>query len=176
MLEQAVAIDPAFAAAHLHLAFVSDFAGRPAARRHYLDKAAEHSDRLNDRQRLLLDIESARIAGNSAVAARRLSELIARFPDAEDAVRRSPGLLYGPVGLLPDPERILAISAAGVAALPASRVTRNLHAYSLLDVGRYEDAVREFEAYVRVAPREANPYDSLGEAHIYMGLPERAVE
>jgi tetratricopeptide (TPR) repeat protein len=55
-------------------------------------------------------------------------------------------------------------------------VTRNVYAYSLLGAGRYEEALAEFEAYVRLAPREPNPFDSLGEAYLVMGAPERAVE
>ena len=62
------------------------------------------------------------------------------------------------------------------AALPKSMVTHNLYAYALLGAGRYEEALGEFEAYVRVAPREPNPFDSLGEAYIVMGAPDRAVE
>ena len=175
LFERAVAIDPAFAAAYLHLAFVNDFIGRPVARRHYLGKAAEHAERLNERQHLLLEIETARDAGHSAAAARQLDALIARFPDAEDAYAVALWL-YGTVGLLPDPTKLLDIAATGVAALPRSGLTRNVYAYSLLDVGRDADAVRAFDEYARVVPREANSYDSFGEAHLRMGSPERALE
>jgi tetratricopeptide (TPR) repeat protein len=175
LLEQAVAIDPAFAGSYLYLAFLSDFSGRPAARRTYFQKAAEHAERLTERQRLLLQIETARDAGQSAPAARLLDELIAKFPDSEDAYVIG-GWFYGPVGLLPDVQKQVAVTAGGVAALPASSVARNLYGYALIDAGRYAEAVRQFEAYARTAPREANPYDSLGEVHLVMGLPERAIE
>ena len=56
------------------------------------------------------------------------------------------------------------------------RHAQQLYAYALLGAGRYEDALREFEAYVRVAPREPNPFDSLGEAYVVMGVLDRAVE
>jgi tetratricopeptide (TPR) repeat protein len=42
-------------------------------------------------------------------------------------------------------------------------------------VGRYADAIREFEAYARIAPREPNPHDSQGEAYLKMGDAEKAV-
>jgi TolB-like protein/Tfp pilus assembly protein PilF len=175
LLEKAVAIDQAFAGAHLHLALLSDFMGRPAARRYYLGKAAEHPDRLTARQRLLLEVEAARDAGNAAAAARLLDKLITAFPDSEEAYPIA-SWLYGTVGLLPDPDKHLAIAAAGVAALPTSGQTRNVHGYALLETGRHAQAVGEFETYARMAPREPNPYDSLGEAHLVMGLPERALE
>ena len=63
-----------------------------------------------------------------------------------------------------------------MAALPTSTHTRNAHGYALLGVGRYEDAVREFEAYARIAPREPNPHDSLGEAYLKAGDAAKAVE
>ena len=85
LLERAVAIDPAFADAYLQLAFVDFFRGYPALRREYLRKAAEHADRLSERQRFLLEIETAREAGNTAAAARTLDKLLAEFPDVEDA-------------------------------------------------------------------------------------------
>lgn len=68
------------------------------------------------------------------------------------------------------------VTEAGVKALPTSGSLRNIHAYQLLAVGRFAEAVRELEAYSRIAPREPNPYDSLGEAHLIMGEPERALD
>ena len=48
--------------------------------------------------------------------------------------------------------------------------------YSLLREGHPEDAIREFEKNVEAAPRDANSYDSLGEAYLVMGAPGKAVE
>jgi len=41
--------------------------------------------------------------------------------------------------------------------------------------GRFQDAVRELETYATLAPREPNPYDSLGDAYLLMGSPDQAV-
>ena len=176
LLERAVAIDPTFADAYLQLADASNFRGLLGLQREYLRKAAEHADRLGERQRLILAAQSARAAGDSVAAARAVDELIAKFPDTDQAY----GIacqLYAPVtGLIHDPEKLLTISAAGAAALPKSMVTRNLYGYALLGAGRYEEALDEFEAYVRVAPREPNPFDSLGEAYLVMGAPDQAVD
>ncbi len=109
-------------------------------------------------------------------AARAVDELIEKFPDADQAYGIA-AQLYAPVtGLVHDPEKWLTTSAAGAAALPRSMLTRNVYAYTLLGAGRYEEALGEFEAYVRVAPREPNPFDSLGEAYLVMGAPDRALE
>jgi tetratricopeptide (TPR) repeat protein/predicted Ser/Thr protein kinase len=171
LLERAVAIDPTFADAYLQLADASNFRGLLGLQREYLRKATEHADRLGERQRLILGAE-----GDSATAARALDELIAKFPDADQAYGIAASLYTPLTGLIDDPEKWLTISAAGAAALPQSMVTRNVYAYSLLGVGRYKEALGELEAYLRVAPREPNPYDSLGEAYLLMGAPDRAVE
>jgi tetratricopeptide (TPR) repeat protein len=41
---------------------------------------------------------------------------------------------------------------------------------------QYVEAVREFEAYARLAPREPEPHLGLARTYAMMGLPERAVE
>ena len=176
LLERAAAIDPTFADAYPQLAAASNFRGLLGLQREYLRKAAEHADRLGERQRLILEVESARAVGDSATAARVVDELIEKFPDADRAYAIAANL-YAPVtGLIPDPEKLLTTTAAGAAALPKSMVTHNLYAYALLGAGRYEEALSEFEAYARVAPREPNPFDSLGEAYLVMGAPDRAAE
>lgn len=71
--------------------------------------------------------------------------------------------------------RLLAITAAGAKALPASASTHSLYGYALLDAARYLEAVAEFEAYGRMAPREPGPLDSLGDAYLAMGDGERAL-
>ena len=173
LLERAVAIDPEFADAYLQLAFVNFFRQNPGLRQQYLREAAEHIDRLGERQRLLLEIEVARDAGKFVEAARSLDTLIATFPDVEDAYRIA-FHLYDPVlGGVHDPQKLLTITAAGAARLPTSR---NDYGYALLAAGRYPEALREFEAYARFARLEPNPHDSLGEAFLMMGMPEKAVE
>ena len=57
-----------------------------------------------------------------------------------------------------------------------STAVRNGRGYSLLREGHPEDAIREFEENVKAAPRDANSYDSLGEAYLVMGAPDKAVE
>jgi serine/threonine protein kinase/tetratricopeptide (TPR) repeat protein len=170
----AVDIDPSFAEAYLHLSHVSGHLGRKTARQEYFKLALKHADRLSERHRLMLDIEVARERGQTAQARRQLDDLLSKYPDTEEAYQLaltlySPGDVTGQ-----DRKRLLEITAAGAAALPASSHTRNAHGYALLGAGRYEEAAREFEAYARIAPREPNPHDSLGEALLKAGDAEKA--
>jgi tetratricopeptide (TPR) repeat protein len=174
-LTHAVTIDPAFAEAYLQLASVMDFLNRPIARASYLRQASIHADRLNERQRLLAEVEWAREEGDFAKAARALDTVLDRFPDFEEAYVSA--TLYEPVrGAIFDPQKQITLLNRGIQSLPTSGGIRNLMAYALLSVGRHADAVRELDAYARLAPREPNPYDSLGEAYLMLGLPEKAIE
>jgi tetratricopeptide (TPR) repeat protein len=174
--ERAIAIDPTFADAYLQLADAANFRGLVRLRREYLRKALEHADRLGERRRLHLEAESAWVESDPATAVRAIDELIEKFPDTDQAYAIG-ARLYAPVtGLVDDPEKSLAIVSAGRRALPTSTLTRNNFAYMLVGQGRYQEALREFEEYARLAPREPNPFDSRGEAYLMMGAPEQALE
>lgn len=175
LFKAAVEIDPSFAEAYLWLAHVSGSLGRKIERERYFQQAQANAERLSERHRLLLDLEVAHDSGDVATARRILDDGLEKFPDLEEAYQMALHLYQ--MGDMPERnrERLLEITAAGVAAVPSSSHTRNAHGYALLAAGRYPEAVREFEAYARVAPREPNPHDSLGEAYLKMGDAEKAV-
>jgi eukaryotic-like serine/threonine-protein kinase len=176
LFEKAVAIDPTFAQAYFHLALVCGHQGMTSDVDKYAAKAAEHVDRLDERQRLLLRAEVARIAGKPQEAVQAIDEVIGKYPDTEEAYAIASRIYQPVVGPLQNPDKYLAVTKAGVAALPSSTLVRNFYGYALLATGRYPEAVRVFESYAELAPREPNPHDSLGEAHILMGSPEKAIE
>jgi tetratricopeptide (TPR) repeat protein len=175
LLLRAVAVDPGFGQAYLELAFAANTAGARARGREYLDKAAANASRLSDRGRLLLKVELARADRNFVEAAQALEELIATYPDVESAYSIG-AELYGPVGPLVNLEKMLNLTKSGVTALPLSPMTRNTYAVALIVAGRYVEALREFEAYARLAPNEAEPYTGMATTYLLMGLPERSVE
>jgi len=175
-LDRAVAIDPRFAEAHLQLAFVAQGLGRQDRRIEHLRKATEHRARLSERERLLLQIEFARASGNFSEAARALDDLLAKFPDVDAAYDIAVQLYHPVVGALPSVEKSLAIGKAGVAALPLSPVVRQSYAFALFSAGRNIDALREFEAYARIAPRETEPHTGMALTYQVMGLPEKALQ
>jgi tetratricopeptide (TPR) repeat protein len=176
LLESAVAIDPTFAEAYLRLAIVNGALGNINARREYLDRAARHDDRLSERQRLLLELHVARDREDTTTAARALDQLLAKFPDMEEGYSVATHLYRAAYGLPEHRERLLAITRAGVTALPSAMSTRNNYGYALLDAGRWTEAMAQFEEYARIAPREPNPHDSMAEAYLRMGDATRAVD
>jgi tetratricopeptide (TPR) repeat protein len=51
----------------------------------------------------------------------------------------------------------------------------NEYGYILLQAGRHAEALHQFEEYLRVSPREPNAQDSLAEAYLTLGDPEKAL-
>jgi tetratricopeptide (TPR) repeat protein/predicted Ser/Thr protein kinase len=176
LLTEAVRVDPSFASAYLCLGSVSYFEGRMADRKMYFTRAKEHIERLNERERLLLQANIAHAAGDGIEAARVIDQLIAQFPDTEDAYVEV-SQLYTPVnGLLYDPEKQIAILRRGTEMVPGSGLLRNLYGYALIEAGEIDRGLAEFEQYVRLSPDEPNAYDSLGEANLAGMMPEKALE
>jgi serine/threonine-protein kinase len=176
LLQQAIVIDPGFAEAYLQLAIVAMSRGAQASRREYLQKAAQYADRLSTQQRRFLELQLARGIGQPAKVMTLLDAFIADYPTVEEAYGVATSLYNPLLGGVFDPDKMVSVAGHGVKALPASGPTRNTYGYALLGAGRHEDALREFEKYAALVPREPNPYDSMGEAYLVLGLPEKAIE
>ena len=52
----------------------------------------------------------------------------------------------------------------------------NRQGYSMLEEGKFEQAVEEFETLANHSPGEANAWDSLGEGYLANGLPDKSFE
>ncbi len=171
--EQAIAIDPGFASAYFELAGIARRAGQRQRYDALAAKVREHFDRLPERKRLLLEALEARDAGTPEKALESFQALVARYPDEQTAHLQIVQLYENE---LSDTTKALAAVEAAVKSLPTSAPLRNAYGYSLIKVGRYPEALRQFEEYATLAPREPNPYDSLAETYLRMGQPERAAE
>ncbi len=171
--EQAVALDPGFASAYYELARIARRTGQRQRYDALAGKVREHFDRLPERKRLLLEGLQARDAGRPEKALDTFTALIARYPDEEAAHSQIVNMYESE---LADTPKALAAAEAAVTSLPNSAPIRNMYGYSLLRADRYAEALRQFEEYAALAPREPNPYDSLAETYLRMGQPERAAE
>jgi tetratricopeptide (TPR) repeat protein/tRNA A-37 threonylcarbamoyl transferase component Bud32 len=173
LLEQAIEIDPSFGMAYFTLSQIARRLGESSLGAQYHEKALEHLERLPGRQKLLIQSEDAwRVKGEPEKGAELLETLIARYPDEEEAYYAL-SRIYGQRNQL---DKMMATRERSVTAIPSSGPLHNDYGYALLNAGRYPEAIRELETYARLSPDEPNPHDSLGEAYLITGQPEKAIE
>ncbi|HEU4939452.1 MAG TPA: protein kinase [Vicinamibacterales bacterium] len=171
-LQQAVAIDPTFAAAWLELSRVSASLDDRVAETRARQKVLENIDRLSERQRWMVEAQEAMRAGREEQGTEILERLIARYPDQDIAynalinLNRAKG----------DYPKSIEIAQRAIKALPQLGSLHNDYGYMLLESGRYPEALQEFETYARLDPNEPNPYDSQAEVYLIMGQAERALD
>ncbi|MEE9234715.1 MAG: tetratricopeptide repeat protein, partial [Candidatus Acidoferrales bacterium] len=172
LFQKALQIDPAFAIIHYKLAGIAGSVNDPSSAEAHIRKAMEQLDRLPDRQKLLVQAAHARRLENPDKAIDLLEQLLAGYPDEKDAYLQLRGIYFA----LSRNEEALAAMERGVKALPNSGSLHNMYGYQLLWAGRYAEALRELETYARLEPDEPNPLDSLAEAYLFTGQPEKALE
>ena len=124
------------------------------------------------RQKLFVQARYAQLEkDDSGEAAALLESLLTRHPNEERAYMALSNVYLR----LSETQKRLETLERGVAALPRPGAIYNLYGYALLDAGRYPEGIRAFEAYARLLPGEPNPHDSLAEAYLITGQPDRAV-
>ena len=77
---------------------------------------------------------------------------------------------------------VIGLAIAAIVVVRASDRRRvgnafsNVHGYSLLEDGEFEQAIEQFQGVANSSPSEANPWDSLGEGYLANGMPDKALE
>jgi adenylate cyclase len=171
LLLKSVEIDPGFALAYFELQRIAGWSQDDEAYEEFHQKTLEHQDRLPPLKRELM--EAMALGSDDPERAESLLRgVIERLPHEEEAYMLL-SHLYRKTYREEDGVEIL---RRGVAAVPHSGYLRLNYGYALLRRGRYPEAIDEFETYARLNPEEANPWDSLGEAYLIAGIPERALE
>ncbi|MCA9755830.1 MAG: protein kinase [Candidatus Eisenbacteria bacterium] len=166
---EAVRLDPAFALADFYLAQLEE--DQAVAQDHFR-KALRNLDRLPERQRLLVGLQQAQAEGNSGKVEDLAYQMIERYPDMEETYSAL-GEVYWATNRL---ERVVSVYERGLIALPNSGPLQNLLAWSLQEVGRYDDAIEAAEAYRRLSPGEPDPHDAVGTAYLLADQPREALE
>ncbi len=171
LLTEAVAIDPSFALANLELQEIARWQQDEPGYQSLRAKTLEHQERLPPQKRMML--EAVEIwKTDPARAEQILRDVIERSPEEEDAYLQLAHLYRSNYQV----DESLAVLESGVVAAPQSGYLRLYYGYGLLWQGRYPEAIHEFEVYSRINPEEANPWDSMGEAYLIAGIPDRALE
>ncbi len=161
---QALALDPAFAAAKLQLAAVTV----DGEERKRLRQELENIDVANLRERERFLVEMARSPRE------RQSELAASYLESHP---RDPWGLYVAAGQAWDREDFTAAAELYERLLevdPNWVLARNNLAYLAMAQARFAEAEEQLRTYAYVAPDQANPHDSLGELLSLLGRYDEA--
>jgi tetratricopeptide (TPR) repeat protein len=173
LLEKALELDPSFAMAQFQLSRIFSRLDQDQLADEHLEKVMAHLDKLPERQKLMVQAERAHGKREYEKAAELLESLVTNYPDEADGYQR---LQHVYTFHLEQADKELDAIERGVNAVPQSGILHNQYGYVLLRRGRYPEAVREFETYASLNPGEPNAHDSLGEAYLITGQPEKAAE
>jgi tetratricopeptide (TPR) repeat protein/TolB-like protein len=176
LFEEALRIDPAFTLARAQLVTMLDRLGEQTRAQAERNIVKGQLDRLPERQRLLAEAVQEYDADPGRALA-LLERLIERYPDEDEAYdamvhaythSRHPAY-WG---------KTLAFMQRWARAVPGpgSGHFHNHFGYAYIEHSLFTEAEREFRAYVRASPDEANAYDSLAELFLMTGRPAMAIE
>jgi tetratricopeptide (TPR) repeat protein/TolB-like protein len=176
LFEEALRIDPAFTLARAQLVEILERLGEETAAQADRRIVQTQLHRLPERQRLLAEALHEHDT-NPVRAVELLERLLERYPDEEEAY----DLIVHAYTHTRDPayqKQALAFMQRWARAIPGpgSGHFHNHYGYAYIEHGLFTEAEREFRAYIRVSPDEANGYDSLAELFLLTGRPALAVE
>jgi ketosteroid isomerase-like protein len=152
-LDAALTADPSFAMAHVYRAFLSP----PAAREEHMRQAGAAS--VSEGERQFIEAYAANQRGDHDREGALHEALAARFPN--DPMP----MFWWATTQLNRGNHAEAVAAANraLAADPAFAPAYNLIGYAEMVAGNTAAAEQAFRGQIRLAPDEANPYDSYGE-------------
>ena len=158
---KALELDPNFAMAMLRLARASNKEKAVSL----IDRAVRLRGRLNDRERLYIDLASADMAGNLEGRNKAAQAIREKYPEDIDAamILASNEMVKGNV------DRALQIFSELIAIDPNNAGVYNQIGYYYAWRGDYDKAMENLKKYQFMAPDQANPYDSLGEVQAFSG-------
>lgn len=164
---KALSADPNFAMAMLRLATLSN----KDQSQSLVERAGRLRNRLNERERLWVDLYSLGEKGTREERLKIAREIHEKYPDDADAVQ----LLAGDEMTRGNAEQAVRIMMDLVAKDPNNADVYNQCGYYYALRGEYEKAIENLKKYQFMAPDQANPYDSLGEIQAYTGHYDEAV-
>jgi tetratricopeptide (TPR) repeat protein len=165
---KALELDPNFAMAMLRLAGHSNREQAVSL----IDRAARLRGRLNERERLYVDMAQAQMAGNLEARNKAAQTIRERFPEDVDAAM----VLAGNEMVKGNADRALQIYSELIAIDPNNAGVYNQIGYYYAWRGDYDKAIENLKKYQFMAPDQANPFDSLGEVQAFSGHYDEAIK
>jgi len=170
-MRRAIHCDSTFAAAYGMLVVMSSDKEREEA----IAKAMKYIDRASDRDRQFLTSVLNAVQGNYDEAIAVTRDYLARYPDDKE-FWYGLAATYSQLGIVGNSDSIIVCCNRALALDPNFRMAQNLLAYALDESGRHSEAIDAINKYVRLAPDEANPYDSRGDLYAWSGKLDSALD
>jgi tetratricopeptide (TPR) repeat protein len=172
LLERSLALDPQFAMAHARIGYVYINWGKPDKARPHLEKAFQISDRLTEKDRLLITAwyEIANLDYSGAIITFR--KIIAQYPFEVEAYWRLSHLLQGENRL----DESVDVAKQGLAIDPEAKDLYNLLGGIYAILSRHDESIRMHQRYVELAREEPNAHDSLGLSYQCAGRYDEAMQ
>jgi len=169
-LERALALDPDFVLAKLHLL---DHLSNDKERREKLfdEIAAADLERLSERERFLVRRMLAYRAERPDEVDRLVDEYLGRHPNDPWVLNLKATQAWSQ-GNMAEAERF---NRRLVEVSPNWVIAYNMLGYGAMDQGKFAEAEEHFISYRFIAPDQANPHDSLGELYTLLGRYDEAV-
>ncbi len=172
LMEKAVAIDPGFAMAYRSLGTAYGNLGFRAKAEDYRQKAMALVDRVSVRERGLIEgsyyLRSEKTYGQAIDAIRNVVEL---YPD-DPVANNQLGLVYGYIEEL---EKSTARYELCVRQPGAPYLYYGNLVSALTRMGRYDEARKLLEDYLRTTPDSAAAHDDLASIHLFEGRYDQAL-
>lgn len=165
---KAVLHDSTFAMAYYYL---SQLSPRPEAIA-YIEKAAKLSDKLDVRDRMLIESQEALLSGDNKRSLAVLKTAVTKYRDEKTLWYRLALIEYGVEQLSSAIEHF----GAAIALDSQYGEAYNMLAYSYNRAGDFDGAIRAIDRYIALSPNEPNPFDSRGELYALNGRLEEAAE
>ena len=164
---KALSLDPNFAMAMVRLAWLSN----QEQAKSLIERARRLRDRLNERERLWLDLASMDEKASREDRLRILRAIHEKYPDDIDATQTI-AMYQISEGRT---EEAIHTMMEVLSKDPNNAEVYNQCGYYYAYRGEYEKAIENLKKYQFMAPNQANPYDSLGEIQAYSGHYDEAI-
>ena len=164
---KALSLDPNFAMAMVRLAGLSN----QEQSKSLMERARRLRDRLNDHEKLWLDLASMDEKASREDRLRILRAIREKYPDDIDATEMIAGYQMSEGRT----EEAIHTMMEILSKDPNNAGVYNQCGYYYAYRGEYDRAIENLKKYQFMAPNQANPYDSLGEIQAYSGRYDEAI-
>ncbi|UCF70235.1 MAG: hypothetical protein JSW49_08530 [candidate division WOR-3 bacterium] len=172
LLEKAIQIDPAFAAAYYILALINRYAGNTKTFKELFEKAMQLSENISEKEKLWIRSRYAHeIEGDVDKQIKILKILLSKYPKEKNA-HCWLGIAYRTKYML---NEALKEYEKELILYPNDSEIWNYISFDNADLGNYAKAIECIEKYKKLSPDNANAYDSAGEIYFQIGNLDKAI-